>query len=322
MKILKAYTPQEEIHLKENKFVDNISDKDKEIGTDSFKILNTLFYNNKDIFISKHNRFADYPLHSHQFVEINYVISGKCTQTVEGETVTLYAGDIILLDIGCHHEIKALSEDDIIVNIIFGDRSINIQWLYEMKVSDNIIFEFLSNIFSGIHNKQKYIIYRNNNSAITSTLNRIVEEYYLQKPYAHTIIKNLLNILFTELIRNYNIKSNQKITPHQSLIIDILEDIEKNYKDIKLGDVAKKYGYNKNYLSNLIKKETTYTFSELVMKQRLIKARTLITSTSMPISEIARKVGFSNKYFFYEKYKKYHNTLPGEDRENESLKKN
>jgi AraC-like DNA-binding protein/mannose-6-phosphate isomerase-like protein (cupin superfamily) len=314
MQKLKSYTPEEEAHKKEKTFVDNISDKDKEKTNNSFKILNTLFYNNKDIFISKHNRFADYPLHSHQFVEINYVVSGKCTQVVEGETVTLHEGDIILLDIGCQHEIKALSEEDIMVNIIFSDRSINIQWLYEMKVSNNIIFEFLNNILSGEHNSPKYLIYQNNNSSIINTLNQIVEEYYLQKPYADIIISNLLNILFTELVRNYSIKEDKKITPHQSLIIDILKEIEKHYKEIKIGEIAKKYGYNKNYLSNLIKKETSYTFSELVTRQRLIKARNLITATSMPINEIAQEVGFSNKHFFYEKYKQYYKRLPGEDR--------
>lgn len=311
---LRAYTEQEKAHKTEHRFVDNISEKDKELSNDSFKILNSLFYNNKEVFITKHNRFADYPLHSHQFVEINYVISGKCTQIVDGETVTLYAGDIIFLDIGCQHEIKTLSEDDIMVNIIFSDRSINIQWLYEMKVSNNIIYEFLSNIISGVHNSQKYIIYRNNNTAIRRALNKIVEEYYLQKPFANTIISNLLNILFTELIRNYNIKGNDEVTPHQSLIIKILKDIDENYKEIKIGEVAEKYGYNKNYLSNLIKKETNYTFSELVTRQKLIKARALITSTSMPINEIVYEVGFSNKYFFYEKYKQYYKKLPSEDR--------
>ena len=64
----------------------------------------------------------------------------------------------------------------------------------------------------------------------------------------------------------------------------------------------------------MIKKETSYTFSELVTRQRLIKARNLITATSMPINEIAQEVGFSNKHFFYEKYKQYYKRLPGEDR--------
>lgn len=312
---LKSYTKQETAQLRENRFVDNILDKDKEMGNNSFKILNTLFYNNKDIFISKHNRFSDYPLHSHQFIEINYVVSGSCTQIVEGETVTLHEGDFIFLDIGCKHSIKALSENDILVNIIFSDKSINIQWLSEMKKSNNIIFEFLVNVLSGVDNLQKYIIYRNDShSEVPFILEKIIEEYYLQKPFAHLIISNLLTIFFTELVRNYNIQAEQEITPHQSLVINILKDIEESYKNINLNTIAKKYGYNKNYLSNLIKKETDQTFSELVLKQKLIKAHALITSTSMPINDIIFEVGFSNKHFFYEKYKGHYKALPNEVR--------
>ncbi|MEC5273650.1 AraC family transcriptional regulator [Caldifermentibacillus hisashii] len=312
---LKTYTIQEKTQLMENRFVDNILDKDKKMENNSFKILNSLFYNNKDIYISKHNRFSDYPLHSHQFIEINYVISGTCTEIVEDEIVTLRAGDLIFLDIGCKHSIKALSENDIMVNIIFSDKSINIQWLSEMKKSNNIIFEFLVNVLSGIDNLQKYIIYRNKKpSEVSLVLEKIIEEYYLQKPFADIIISSLLTIFFTELVRNYNIKAEERITPHQSLVISILKDIEENYKNINLGNLANKYGYNKNYLSNLIKKETNHTFSELVIRQKLIKAHALITSTSMPIDDIILTVGFSNKHFFYEKYKLHYKTLPNEMR--------
>ncbi|WP_346200473.1 helix-turn-helix domain-containing protein [Caldifermentibacillus hisashii] len=315
IELLKEYTPQERAQLIEKKFVDNIPDHVKEQNKDTFKILNTLFYNNKEVYVSKHNRFSDYPLHSHQFLEINYVLSGQCTQIVEGRTVTLSKGDIILLDIGCSHSIKALSEEDLMVNIIFGNRSINIQWLNDLKASNNIIHEFLLNVVRGVNNTEKYIIYRNHtDSDITVVLEKIIEEYYLNRPFSNTIISNYLTILFTELMRNYHIKAKEKITPHQSLILNILKDIEENYIDISLQFIADKYGYNKNYLGNLIKKQTNYTFIELVTRQKLIKAHTLIISTSMPINDIIYTVGFSSKNFFYDKYKQFYHCLPNESR--------
>ncbi|KRM86328.1 hypothetical protein [Liquorilactobacillus vini] len=41
-----------------------------------YKVLNNYFFKNKDIYISKHNRFAPYPTHSHTFLEINYLLKG------------------------------------------------------------------------------------------------------------------------------------------------------------------------------------------------------------------------------------------------------
>lgn len=39
-------------------------------------IKNSYFFKNRDIYISKHHRYAAYPIHSHSFLEMNYVIRG------------------------------------------------------------------------------------------------------------------------------------------------------------------------------------------------------------------------------------------------------
>lgn len=49
----------------------------------SMELLNDYFFKNKDIYISKHNRFADYPYHTHQFLELNYMYSGSSEQVIE-----------------------------------------------------------------------------------------------------------------------------------------------------------------------------------------------------------------------------------------------
>lgn len=317
MKLLRQYTEEEKIQLKENKLADNIPDNVKEFENNSFTILKSYFYDNKDIYISKHNRFAPYPLHSHEFVEINYMVTGKCKQIIDGEEITLNTGDLVFLDIGCKHSLYALSDEDILINILFSDQSINIEWLNDMKKSNNLMYDFLLNISSGVNNPRKFIVYRHNNeSDIKMIIEKIIEEYYLKKPFSSTIISNYMSILFTELVRNYDIKSDENITPQQTLMINILKDIEEQFKDITLEKIAIKYGYNKNYLSNLIKKETGLTFSELVLKQRMMNAHLLITTTTMPISDIIYAVGLSNKYFFYKKYKEFYNCLPSENRKN------
>lgn len=37
------------------------------------KLSQQFFFQNKDIFMSKHSRYAPYPEHTHQFLEINYI---------------------------------------------------------------------------------------------------------------------------------------------------------------------------------------------------------------------------------------------------------
>jgi YesN/AraC family two-component response regulator len=97
-------------------------------------------------------------------------------------------------------------------------------------------------------------------------------------------------------------------------MVQILKDISTDFRTINLTDLAKKYGYNKNYLSNFIKKEAGKSFSTLVMNQRLIQAHSQITSTTLPISEIIDNIGMKNKTSFYKKYKAYYLMMPGDER--------
>ncbi|GAT35801.1 HTH-type transcriptional activator RhaS [Listeria monocytogenes] len=125
-------------------------------------------------------------------------------------------------------------------------------------------------------------------------------------------------ILFTELVRKCDTYLADDLTNSQSsttsTMLEVIKLIESNYRTITLTSAADTLGYNKNYLSNFIKKNTNFTFTELVNKQKMLAANLLIETTSTPIELIIEKVGFSNKTYFYSLYKKTFNLLPNEVR--------
>ncbi|EAK8892756.1 helix-turn-helix domain-containing protein, partial [Listeria monocytogenes] len=127
-----------------------------------------------------------------------------------------------------------------------------------------------------------------------------------------------LPILFTELVRKCDTYLADDLTNSQSsttsTMLEVIKLIESNYRTITLTSAADTLGYNKNYLSNFIKKNTNFTFTELVNKQKMLAANLLIETTSTPIELIIEKVGFSNKTYFYSLYKKTFNLLPNEVR--------
>ena len=98
----------------------------------------------------------------------------------------------------------------------------------------------------------------------------------------------------------------------------MLKEINGNYKDTSLEKLAAKYDYNRNYLSNLFKKEVGDTFSNVLTKQRLINANILIKSTTLPVSKIIKEVGIKNRTFFYKKYISYYKMAPGSSRKENS----
>ncbi len=315
---LKQHELIENRQLKTGKHVDDIPNRavKHSDSNDEFRILNNYFFRNRNIYISKHSRFAEYPEHTHQFLEMNYMLSGECDQVVNGKKVHLNKGDLLLIDVGCAHSISRLGEDDILINLLFRDQSININFLSGMRKSNSLVYNFLLNRVSGGGKETpKYLIFRSEHSQdIKMTMEQIIEEYYEKREFSDTILQAYLSILLVKLVRNYHVNAPEGSSAKQKLIINILKDISKDYRNISLGTLAAKYKYNKNYLSNVIKKETGDSFKDLLTKQRLIQAHTLITSTTLPIEEIVEKIGMKNKTHFYKKYKEFYQRMPGDDR--------
>lgn len=277
---------------------------------------NTYFFKSRSVYISKHNRFAPYPAHTHEFLELNYMLSGSCTQIVDGQKITLHQGDILMMNIGCSHSIGKLGNDDLLINILFKNQSISFKFIDEIKRSKSITFSFLASISAQSDNDGLSFILFPQNLDMQRTLNELITEYYLDKFNSKPIVESYLRILLAKMVRYYPYQNTHiEDNFERKLTTEILTDIEKEYRTITLGELSKRYGYNKNYISSLIKNLTGQNFIDLRTKQRLIQAQYLLTSSDISIQEISSYVGFSNKNSFYKKYKERYGQLPSACRE-------
>ncbi|AFS01192.1 helix-turn-helix domain-containing protein [Lentilactobacillus buchneri] len=282
-------------------------------------IISDALFKNKSIYVSKHNRYAPYPTHAHTFLEINYMLRGSCDEVVEGQQIHLEQGDVLLLDVGCKHSVGYLGTNDLLINVLFRDKEINLDLLSDLRSSKSVLYEFLLNRRIGDDSPIHYLVFgHEDESEVQETLDRIIEEYYLQRDFADTIISSYLSILIAQLVRNYKVDMNKPMSKSQEIAVQMLKEINGNYKDTSLEKLSAKYDYNRNYLSNLFKKEVGDTFSNVLTKQRLINANILIKSTTLPVSKIIKEVGIKNRTFFYKKYISYYKMAPGSSRKENS----
>lgn len=139
-------------------------------------VLNNYFFRNKDIYISKHNRYAPYPTHTHLFLEMNYVLFGHADEIVNGKQIHLQAGDLLLLDVGSKHSIGYLGENDILINLLFRDKNISINLLNDLRRSKSVLYEFLINRVTNKDHQSEdnYLIFhkqKNNEVQVTLEVN-------------------------------------------------------------------------------------------------------------------------------------------------------
>ncbi|MGL9729434.1 hypothetical protein IGI44_002811 [Enterococcus sp. DIV0756] len=315
---LRHHNQIEEAQLNKKEFVMDIPSISFQTAEESMILLKEYFLKNNSIYISKHPRFASYPEHSHHFLELNYVYSGKSIQYINGRREIIRQGEVLLMDRGSSHSLGEHGEDDILINIIFPNDKVDIDWLSSLNDKNSVLFNFLAQTMA-TRSRKEYLIFRcSENEHVQMILDQMIDKYFIEPVFANEIISLYIPILFTELIGNckYDFYEEKKDKTNHQVVIDTLKLIERDYANLSLESAAQQLGYNKNYLSNIIKKKTNETFSELLTKQRMKQAKFLIEGSTLSISSIIEMVGLKNRSHFYKQFKEAYDALPNAFRKN------
>ena len=107
------------------------------------------------------------------------------------------------------------------------------------------------------------------------------------------------------------------------IVTEILAYVAQNYQDnISIGELAEhKYFMNSSYLSRLFKNETGQTFSSYLMEFRMRKAKELLESDWLKISDVAMLSGYNDVSRFIQYFKKSYGMTPEEYRGRKNVQK-
>ena len=93
---------------------------------------------------------------------------------------------------------------------------------------------------------------------------------------------------------------------------DMLNYVDEHLSDdLSLQRLSAQFHLNYTYCSELFRTITGATFTKYLTSHRMERARTLIVTTPMSISEIARQTGYSNYNHFSATFKTYFGQTPG-----------
>ncbi|WP_260871298.1 AraC family transcriptional regulator [Paenibacillus sp. Y412MC10] len=96
-------------------------------------------------------------------------------------------------------------------------------------------------------------------------------------------------------------------------IVDIVQ--EQYGQDISLDYCAAVMNFNPAYISRVFKKEMGVSFSEYISEYRMNIAKNLLATTEMKVSEIGRKVSYTNISAFIRTFRRAFGLTPGQYRE-------
>lgn len=267
------------------------------------------------LLINRHGRFRSYPLHSHDFIELTYMYSGACVQIVNDGLQVLRQGQVLLMDSDVVHTIAPLGEDDILVNICIDKGYLNQNFFNRLK-GGNTVTEFFVNMVNKLAKHNTFIIFQSEDDRRLQVLMReLLCEWYDASPLSETMITALFSCIVTELTCVFEQHASSYPLLQNNPVVPTLRYIEEHYADAKLEDIAAELYISPTSLTRALKAQTGKSFKTLVHDQRIHEACRLLEDTTLPVSAVAKSVGYSNLTFFYQLFERLRGCSPAEWRE-------
>jgi len=130
-------------------------------------------------------------------------------------------------------------------------------------------------------------------------------------------IRGVVNSLLAGLLGRCSESEFHKWSAAFGRIKAAMDYMDTNYtENPQLETVAAVANFTPNYFHRAFKEILGLTPYEYMLKKRLNKAKHLLTTTDMPISEIAELTGYENSYYFSRTFRKNSGKTPSEVRKN------
>ncbi len=261
---------------------------------------------------------AESKVHSHDYMQIWYIVKGKCYEYISNKKYEIAAGEIFLIPPFVEHHSR--KEAGTIVyccefkidpflpqrrGSIFNklsefvevpDEMYVIQHLMEYSAESKVIFPL-----SVLGTK-----------TAERTMKNLVDEYTANKRYSDQFMYVYIQELLLTLAREYEqydtapaAAHDEVFAKHKQSILAALNYIEEHYAEpMRLDDLCRVSLVSKTYFCYLFKLLTKQTYSEYLQKVRIQHAMERLEGTNDSITQICFDVGFNDSTHFARTFKK------------------
>ena len=228
-------------------------------------------------------------MHLHEDrLELNFILSGNGTQVVDGELFNTQAGDVLICNSGALHDDSLMANSQInawclaVTNFKLPDLPVNqlVTKNFSPRIPCQSVADNLAQLYPMIHHYAQ----QKNGYTIANTLARAVVLIVHKIIQSSTLAISKENNFIVEKIRRY-------IQDHYA-------------ENLTVKSLAEMVNANEFYLSHAFKKITHYSPQQYILRRRIGKAQCLLIYTSLPLTEIAARVGYDDSNYFSRVFKK------------------
>jgi len=232
-----------------------------------------------------HDETVDYMPHFHGAVEIEFVVKGGYDVMINNEWRTVQSGDMVFVDSFDVHKYNYKLGSEFYVVVISPDYFDGVNCLKE------ITFPHFNSYCKGFDIIKDFLGFSYNN--------------YVEDSLAYK--RGFVDMLIG-LIRQYYPEARKLERPkNDEIMVDIIKFINENSeKDLGIGEIAERFEYTPNYLSNIFNNFMGMNFRDYLNWVRMTRYTKLKQNApGIPDTHAYRMCGFNCAQSFYRAKKKY-----------------
>lgn len=260
----------------------------------------------KEVGISASERLVDFhfPLHWHNFIELELILSGEGEQILNGQQLKLSRGCLSILRLTDFHQVNP-KRDLHLLNLMVDDSFLSEEILGKLQ-ADEILFLKLT-------------------EAETETIEKLfrlcMAENDSQNPDLR-YLKHLIICVFLKILKLTPKNSGKPSTEERPIQAALLYMHMHFRENPKLAEVAKIAHYNASHFSSTFHKELGTTYCDYLNMLKISYAKELLISTSLKISDICYECGFTSHSNFLRLFKEKLSISPMQYRKKAIVKQN
>ncbi len=264
----------------------------------------------RSLIICKFSRFVPPHMHTHNYFEAIFVLSGGCSQTINGQTENMMDGDFCILSPYIRHAV-APEEDSLVLDMIISFPVFSKNFS-DLKKHTGDIGDFFIDSLSSRHAEEYLMFHIGDEGSLRDLLLDMLLEMRNDDAYSDKIVTGMALQFFLKLFRRFDARLEESAQPASDN--EIHDIIYNNYDTITLASLANHFHYTVPYCSKYLKNNLGCTFSELHQKIRFQKAEEFLLGSDLPVCKISARLGYETPQSFNRAFKRQYQMTPTEFR--------
>ena len=259
------------------------------------------------VFYPKNVRGEIVALHSHQFYEVIFVLSGRLNYLLDGKRFRLQPGDIVLVPPGMGHRPLFLEEltEPYERLVVWLD-----QEFWRASVAET---PFLNYVFEQCAQRENYLLRTSGPTwnGLRAGALALYQEVEQRRPGWECCVRHAALVLMVHVCRTFYYWNVAVPVAETELLADrIFSYIDTHLTEkLTLGGVAEHFLISQSTLSHLFQKQFGVSFYRCVVQRRLIAAKNAMFD-GVRLQEVWECCGFADYSSFYRAFKKEYGCSP------------